>query len=358
MGKGKSPSEAAQEHQSTPLSALKDPASFGPPPKRIHYHGAAAPSASPATGGLDAPLSQGESSANERLQARKEAQAKIEEEANKPPPGPYKINTTGLSTNHLPKPPVSRGHGAPPSADGSSKPKLPPRLPPRQNSHPDLHAPPPPPPYSETSPHTAPSHEFLNQGALSRLGKAGVSVPGLDIGRTASPPLPPRRTSSHLSAAPVSPAATSNGASQVNELQSRFARMSASSPVSQNSTTGTSWAEKQAALKTANQVRTDPSKVSFSDMRAAASTANNFRERHGEQAASGWRAASGLSQKYGRADTAGNPPSPSLPGVSPSLPKQGGLGKKPPPPPPPKKKELLSNLDEPPPIPLGSKPRF
>lgn len=135
--------------------------------------------------------------------------------------------------------------------------------------------------------------------------------------------------------------------------------------------TGTTWAEKQAALKTANNVRNDPSNVSISDMRNAASTANNFRERHGEQAASGWRAANGLNQKHGVTDRvnggaggaspglASTPPAPTSPSLT--SPTQSTFGKKAPPPPPKKKKELTAapvSPNEPPPIPLASKPRF
>jgi hypothetical protein len=43
MGKGEDANAAAdEEHISRPLSTLKDPAAFGPPPKNIHYHGGAA----------------------------------------------------------------------------------------------------------------------------------------------------------------------------------------------------------------------------------------------------------------------------------------------------------------------------
>lgn len=42
VGKGKEPTVPAAERTSRPLSTLKDPASFGPPPKHINYHGGAA----------------------------------------------------------------------------------------------------------------------------------------------------------------------------------------------------------------------------------------------------------------------------------------------------------------------------
>ena len=42
MGKGKDPHQQAEEHTSRPLSTLKDPSAFGPPPKNVNYHGGAA----------------------------------------------------------------------------------------------------------------------------------------------------------------------------------------------------------------------------------------------------------------------------------------------------------------------------
>jgi len=234
------------------------------------------------------------------------------------------------------------------------KPRLPPRLPPRQNSHPDAYSAAPP-PYNEGT-QNAPNQSYINQGAMDRLGQAGISVPGFNIGRNASPLVPPRQTSS-LPVAPVSPA--SSKGPQLGELQARFAKLSTASPTaSQEPNAGTSFAQKQAALKTASALRSDPSSVSVSDMRSAALTANNFRERHGDQVASGWRTASGLNQKYGVSDGVSSFVSgstPSLPGAS--SPVQGAIGKKPPPLPPPKKKDLVNTPSEPPPIPLGSKPK-
>lgn len=348
--------EDAHAHVSAPLSTLKDPASFGPPPKHRAYYGDAAGPPRPRP-------------------AREPAQAHQREDGiETPPAGPYAADTTGLSTAHLPKPPAFRPNQAtPPAIDPSSRPKpnLPPRLPPRQNSHPDAYAPAPPPPYQEATQDTGAAGGYLNQGALNRLGQAGVSVPGLEIGRhasppvpprqTASPPVPPRRTSSPLTATPPAVPSRKNS-SQLNELQSRFANLRTSSSQTTPSAppaTGTTWAEKQAALKTVNTLHSDPSKVTLSDARSAASTANNFRERHGEQVAAGWKAASNLNQKYGIAgrvnslasgSKASPPPPPS--------PTTGGLGKKAPPPPPPPKKKELGGAGGPPPIPLGSKPKF
>jgi hypothetical protein len=347
--------DAAREHESAPLSTLKDPSTFAPPPKRI-------PGASPVSGGPGAAPA---GSTRQRLQEREEAQRRAEQESK--PQGPYRTDTTGLSTANLPKPPAFRPNAAtpPPPPSRGKPPSLPPRLPPRQNENVDEYTPPAPPSYGEAIQQPAPA---INQGAVNRLGQAGVAVPGLGIGRNASPPVPTRQrtlapppparqASSSSVAAPTSPPVTAGNGPQLHELQNRFARMNTSSTPESAPSTGTSWADKQAALRTASNFRNDPSKVSGSDLKSAASTANNFQQRHGEQAASGWRAASGLNQKYGIAGKVN-----SFAGGSSSaeaLQPAGGLGKKAPPPPPLKKPALTSNNSgQPPPIPLSSKPKF
>jgi hypothetical protein len=351
--------EAVREHQSTPLSSLKDPASFAPPPKRLNYTPGSSAAAKP------------------KVPAKPTAQTGADEEANRPPPAPYRADTTGLSTAHLPKPPAFRpGTASPvsPTVPTKPKPSLPPRLPPRQNSNPDEFSPPPPPTYHEATQQGTPAQGVLNQAALGRLGQAGVSVTGLGIGRTASPPVPsranpsppvpprakptppvPPRQNSGMSVNAQDAPVTSHGP-QMNELQNRFAKLSGPKSPAGPPPTGTSWADKQAALRTASNLRNDPSKVSASDLKGAASTANNFQQRHGQQVAS-------LNQKYGIAAKVNNfasssASSPPLPEQSPVPSGQQGLGKKAPPPPPPKKKELGGGPSEPPPIPLSSKPKF
>lgn len=351
--------DAARNHESAPLSSLKDPSSFAPPPKRVDY--GADPTASRAP----------EGSAKQRLQEREEARRRAEEEANRPAPGPYRADTTGLSTAHLPKPPSARPLGAspppPPPARAGAKPAPPPRLPPRQNSNPNEHAPAPPPTYNEAT-QANPSQGILNQGAMNRLGQAGISVPGFGVGRTASPPVPARQMqppppvpARQNSASATPPTAPAGHGSQLDELQGRFSKMSTTSRTTTAPAQGTSWADKQAALRTASGLRDDPSKVSGADMRNAASTANNFQQRHGAQVASGFKAANGLNQKYGLAgrvnDLASSSMASSPQSHVPSSSQAAG-GKKLAPPPPPKKKELVANSGEPPPIPLSSKPKF
>jgi hypothetical protein len=155
-----------------------------------------------------------------------------QEEAAKPPSGPYRRDTSGLRTDHLPPPPVRRtitpgaspgppppprvnpglpARATPPLPTRSARP--PPVLPPRQNEYPDENTPAPPPTYGEATQPVAPNPSLLNQGALNRLGQAGVSVPGFGIGG-----------SSTNTTAPAPPS-TQGHSGQLNELQQRFSRL-------------------------------------------------------------------------------------------------------------------------------------
>jgi hypothetical protein len=255
-----------------------------------------------------------------------------------PPTGPFRPDTSGIDTSRFPKPPPRSNTTSPPPGQnlGASKPKppsLPPRLPPRAANG-----------VAGQDENAQPSASYLNQGAINRLGQAGISVPGFGIGAGSSPPQVPPRSSG---APPPVPGRASPSDSQMNALQSRFSKMS--NPSSSGPATGTTWAEKQAAIKTATQLRNDPSSVSLKDVRTAATTAKNFHDRHGEQVAAGVQSANQLDQKYGLLDRAKglqqqNQASGSL----------SGIGKAPPPAPPAKKRELLTR---PPPVPLSSKPR-
>ncbi|KAJ9639993.1 hypothetical protein H2199_006226 [Coniosporium tulheliwenetii] len=363
MGKKKgNPREETLTHQSAALSSLKDPASFGPPPKHINYHGAAAVphKTTPDRSGLGAPLAQQEVPAQGQV-ARRPAQQAEEDVEEKPPPGPYRVDTTGLSTTNLPPPPIRR----------------------------DAYTPPAPPAYNETveAQPAAAAAAYANQGALKRQGNAGVSVPALGVGRTTSPPVAARSGTLPPPPTPVS-AAVDTPSPAMNALRTGFSKLSTRpTPPSDagNGSGGTTWAQKQAALNTANTMRNDPSKVSLSDARDAAATANNFRERHGEQAAAGWKAAGRLNQKYGVTDrldsysTTGKPagsaphqptavsapvdnenPWANEPSQSAST-AETAYKRAPPPLPVPRKKPDLATGSSgasgaPPPIPLGSKP--
>jgi len=367
MGRGKS-SSSAEDHQSTPLSALKDPASFGPPPKRTGTGGTTGSLAITRTdaGGLGAPLnhSQLEEDRQRRLE-REEAARRAEEEEREEHARrmaqPYKADTTGLSTGNLPKPPAfrpgERGESPIAAPGGRPKPALPPRLPPRNpaSSRTPLT---PPPPYQ--SPAADPERGVLNQGALGRLSHAGISVPGFEIGGHKPPPVPSRTNSASPpvpsrfgAAAPPPPSSPARNGPQLGELQSRFAKMNTGNS-SPTAGTGTTWAQKQAALKTASDFKKDPTSVSLSDARTAASTANNFRERHGEQVASGMTAANNVNQKYGVMDKMKSYSGSEGAAPQPSSPSTGTFKKPAPPPPPAKRRELQSG---PPPVPLSSKPK-
>lgn len=416
MGKGRESGplgegsiEKANAHRSTPLQSLTDPASFGPPPKSPGFQAGtvalknrqagAAPSqlAITARPQTSSPLSAQPTYASAQVRA-----AEVAKPA--PPPIPFRANTTGIDTSNMPKPPprpiqpvveVAGPSAARPIVATRAavpvvkpKPQPPPRLPPRQNSNPDEFAPEPPPVYTPVS--TESQAGQLNQAALGRLGTAGVSVPGFNIGRQPST----------QAASTTSPPSTS--ASQLGELQSRFSRMSkpsAPSPATSTPTApattatgGTTWAQKQAALRTASNFQQDPSSVSFSDMRTAASTANNFHARHGEQVKAGYAGASAMNQKYGIANKMGNaastmggmaskysgqetgvvgaegavspPAAPPSPFARPSAPTPstaaaGPAVAKKAPPPPPKRKGIPvgEEAEEPPALPLSSKPR-
>lgn len=240
--------------------------------------------------------------------------------ADRPPP-PSRSAASSSSAASRPPPPYRE-----PSSTASEPP--PPSLPPRLPARPQA-----------ASPQAAsPDEPYINQSATSRLGARGISVPDLGISS--------RRSSSQ-----------EQGQEQGQE---------------QNQ--GTSWAQKKSALQTINSFHRDPSSVSFQDARGAASTANNFRERHGAQVAKGAKAAGDLNQRYGISDrlgaAAGNgggagSGSGGTSGVGSAVPSLGSLAakKKAPPPPPPKKASLSgapagSPGDGPPPLPMGTKPRF
>ena len=210
------------------------------------------------------------------------------------------------------------------------------------------------------------SVDYPNNAALSRLGAAGISVPGLGIGEQSQAPNPWKDERSSTINTTSNPA---SDPSRLSELQSRFSKMSTSSASPGSSSQGTTLAQKQAAFKTVSSFHNDPSSISFSDAKTAASTANNFRERHGDQVTAGWQDASGLNKKYGISNKIGNYASTAEPNVwadestssTAAEPVVSGSSsmtvKKGPPPPPPKKKTLEAVSDlSPPPIPLASKP--
>lgn len=366
MGKGKDASDDRSEHISQPLSSLKDPSAFGPPPRHINYHGAGAlpNETTPDRRGMGAPLSQ-EQIDYQNYQHQQAIEAE-EEAAQKPapPPVPYRVNTTGLSTNNLPPPPVRRLDSPSSGSSASSKPKgpqVPPRVPPRNDSPATSTL--PPPPYSVTTPSA--SQGYVNQEATSRLSNAGVSVPALGIEEQ-------NGSSSY----------TSTARNKMNDLQSRFSQMRTDSGSSS-----------PAATPTDRFPRTSTNPDS------SLPPAPGFRDRHADKIDMGKQKLGGVTSRFNtfvedRKFSANankriprppsnytSPSSPVTPArsaapVAPAVPAapepsrapdvQAQAQRKKPPPPPPKRAEIrapaanaspVSSASTPPPVPTNTKPR-
>ncbi|EPS40438.1 hypothetical protein H072_5731 [Dactylellina haptotyla CBS 200.50] len=378
------PDQDRENVTARPLTALKDPYSFGAPPKRDPKAPLPPPSQRSVLGGEN-------QSSPVPEQTPPEAQ---EEET--PQPRGFQINTTGLSTRGLPAPPKRTiGSTSVPSSPSASRPTPP--LPSRTQ--------PPPLPGRHTSSSTSSqetSNSFANvnshgiapstAAASTRLAQAGITVPGLNIG-SQSPALPsrskpmppPPRGPSQDDTSPPPPAYS------ISELSNRFSSKRPSSSPSTKETgaanppEGTTWAQKQTALKTTAQFRKEPASVSMSEAASAAQTANNLRQRHGDQLVQGYQRA----QAMGIVDqVSGSSPAEAKPQRIPSQAKWGDLASratknaseysnsssiaseavtgtpslgpiaaKKKPPPPPKPKDLETSSPPPPPIPLASKPR-
>jgi len=131
-------------------------------------------------------------------------------------------------------------------------------------------------------------------------------------------------------------------------------------------TEGTTFEQKQAAFKTAQNLHKDPSSVTLADAQSAASTANNFRARHQEQISAGAQKANTWNKKFNVTGRVNNflekqasPVTEQPPPIQPVSPAPSDVSalsaRKPPPPPPPKKP---AGMHAPPPVPLGTKPSF
>ncbi|EEP78075.1 predicted protein [Uncinocarpus reesii 1704] len=378
VGKGKS-SDASQrsEHVPRPLSTLKDPSSFAPPPRRANTAGAAS---------YTPPVSSRQHQVEESAPAQPG-----------PPPVPYRADTTGLSTRHFPTPPTRQGDSSHQGHSSTAKtmPSLPPRLPPRRSS-PNLSPQTSPPPYEAVAaPKNAES--YLNQGAMNRLANAGVSVPAFGIQRQGS-------SNSYLPNTGRTAASTDN---TTNELQARFSRLnpspsSAISSIPSNTPSpiqGVTSQQLQTAATAASHVASQPAVQQHISHQTSANEyhpglparANSFRERHDDQIQAVKGKLNGFNQKYGitkrindfiedqkspahpdppapappPGHVAVQAPSPHHPYSSPntSRPDLDALNKRkpPPPPPPPKKPSLhsrpVNHSPSPPPLPLNTKPR-
>ncbi|KAI1430851.1 hypothetical protein GGR50DRAFT_690176 [Xylaria sp. CBS 124048] len=216
-------------HIAAPRSSLRDPSSFGPPPKHIAARAPVAPrpASSQATATATASATAPVKSTVEVSYHAQQTQHAVEQLA---APTPYRVDTTGLSTSHLPPPPARLPAHLPlpnstaiaqakTTAKSRIPPSLPPRLPPRTENNTQS-------PVSTIA--QAANQGSLNQEAINNLGAAGISVPGLGIGGGKTPlpqPAPRTRPAPHLAGSPTQ----TSSYGQIDELQSRFARMGASS---------------------------------------------------------------------------------------------------------------------------------
>lgn len=326
MGKGKDPNDTGRaEHASKPLSTLKDPSSFGPPPKNLKYHGTAAVpnQTTPDRSSVGAPLSEEQVDGQN---AQQQAQMEDEQPGKPAPPLPFRADRTGLSRTNLPPPPPKRIDSPANSAPtGSSRPKAAPPIPPRRDPI-RSQSPSPPPAYSPV-PTSTDSNGYLNQQATSNLSRSGVSVPALGIGDN-----------------------NSAGNAPANELQSRFERMNTNSPSSTSPA--------------------PPPPSRGMDASSVKSSISNFRERHSDQIDAGKQKISGVNEKYGISRRVNNfiedkrspapPPQPSR--AASTVGTDAVTRKRAPPPPPPKKPEMRASAAStpspaPPPVPLDTKPR-
>ncbi|KAK4202660.1 hypothetical protein QBC40DRAFT_275893 [Triangularia verruculosa] len=348
VGRGGDDKNKYEHHTARPLSSLKDPASFAPPPKRTN------------TGSL--------SNISPTLPQQQQQQGVADQPPK--PPKPWSLNTTGLSTASLPPPPARRDVPSRPSsissADGvraapppvpparsSSQnplprppPALPPRLPPRsppvpggnalaslvqQVSSASLDAPAPPPP---------------NQSSINRLSAAGISVPGLGIGSpsTQPPPQPPRTSSPAARQPPQLPSGLSSHLAKA--ATTSFSQHQSQSQQNGTTATGTESSSGYASLAKAGfnryQSATPSQKAAVHS--AAKEGYTRYQSATPEQKAAVQGAASSV---FSAAVAAKK--------------------KKPPPPPPPpakRKPQFLSSSrvtqddDGPPPVPVGTRPVF
>ncbi|KAI9887084.1 MAG: hypothetical protein M1823_001074 [Watsoniomyces obsoletus] len=376
VGKGKdeSTSSSREEHQAAPLSSLKDPALFGPPPKHVGYH-RVAPNASPRTNVY--PDSHVDRYAQEDHGPGPGIAVGVAESGRQkpaPPPTRPRRNTGDASPDAGPPLPmqkptfekssISRAD-VPPTVD---RPPLPPRLPPRNNTVNPVEGPSVQPEQiplrsKPTVDTTHANSGAMNRAALYRLGQAGVSVPGFGIGSKTLPPPAPQDSTSNVTGNPeVAGPATGH---QLPQMTSRFSNLSTGNGTDAPKT-GTSMAQKQAALQTMSSFHKDPTSVSMADARSAASTANNFRQRHGDEVVQGYQTANEMNTKYGVVDKAGAAASSANGALAQqqttgTIPLPAVLGPKKSPPPIPMKSALRGRVaatsNGAPPVPIASKPQ-
>ena len=331
-----------------PMSALKDPSLFAPPPKNVNYHSTTAEERQATRIAQKGPLTPAEYQAREkekydrqkeeealerekRRLEREEKQAlraaqQQEREGASASRLPTTNDTTGLSTTQF-APPVARSTAADgtnvirptaPSPANARPPVLPPRLPARQNSSPET-----------------PTSQGRGQSP---------TIPG---GR---PQLPARKGTGSSTTSSLRGPPTPSDNPQLSELQSRFARMKTSSPTSEMQPQAAPWVG-----STTSSSRDYPT---VSVARNLATTPNNFHGVHDEQVAKKWAPVDTSSRQYGVSTQSNFRPGEGL--ESPIDMRDNTVlpVKKPPPPKPKKKAELSANeVSVTPSVPYASRPK-
>ena len=340
MGRGKSTSGTeTYNSQPRPLASLKDPKSFGEPPK--HRDTVSLPYGVDSLS--DSSRSRAEDAHSYTTTSSRRPEIASEEQEERKPSGPFIADTTGLDTSRFPKPPVRSFAGGPSSPVAGAafmespvaqaKPSLPPRLPPRQpsgttkTSEQDASRDSP----TNSSPRSV---GYLNQSAIDRLGKSGVSVPGFGTG------------SNTVNDATKEPPKGVNAS----EFNSKFDRLNVSgsnhSPIFDNTSI---WSN------------SGKDSMSISDMKNTAAAAKSIHENHGDQISQGVKTMNNADEKYNIANKL-NRLSPSNSSTQASSAGFGSTlstmeagqsrdtgGRKPPPPPVPSKAALMSKISRPPP---------
>ncbi|POS85559.1 hypothetical protein EPUL_002821 [Erysiphe pulchra] len=315
IGKGKD--QNITHHAPRPLQSLRNPATFGPPPRKvIDDHQKTL---------RDDSFSE-ESPTADKLEAN-DAEQRVRMLL--PPPTPHRPSS---KPNHEAQE-VSRTIKV--------KPNIPPRLPPREKST---------------------SVPLLPSKTQTSLEEKIIKLSTSNFTKASNEPRSEFNRASELE---------KKSKSSSHEEFNCYSRTS--SPLHATASTnspGTSFSQKKAAIKTISSLRNDPSSVSFSEAKEAASTANNFRERHGDQVKSGWNLANKANNQYGISQKLGSPQNFSSSNneksvnyrIQDSL-KDTLVKKRPPPPPPPLSQTnllgtRLSTKSSAPMIPITTKPNW
>lgn len=403
-GKKKDPYEQQRNHTSAPLTSLRDPDSFGPPPKaRSHYDqdgrplnpieverkktGAAAGSSLAAgipqslaqiptehRGGLGAPIV--ETGYKERRQREMEERERREQEELNRERGPYKKDTTGIDTRNFAPPPrhyaVGGGGTAAIEAPRPS-PALPPRVPPRQAAL-------PPPPSRQTT-GTIASQNSGSSGPppflpprQNEYPDEHTPAPPPTYGEALNAPSPPAQPTANKFETAATNAATKFGSQAATSWMQQRQQQQTQDPAAINQGAAGRLAGAGVSVPgfgigrscnaTAQQLPTPSSQQVQSAASFASGAAARFGSQHQQGQGQGGQL-NELQQRFARMGTgsSANPPAGQENGViSPAAAAQ----KKPPPPPPPKKAGLQpgqapngsDNGQAPPPVPMSSKPKW